>query len=236
MSGVITILHGDDLVKISDQITLFLTEAKNKGQHIFRFEASQLNLPDLGNALSAQELFESARLIVIDGLHSLPVSKKRSGFISQIAQLESDPLPIILVENKLLTPTQLKVFGKAKVITCKTAKTVFAWLDSLGQNNKASQLTALNQALHDSSPEQVFYLLIRHVRLLLLISDGGADRISPQELPAFAKSKMTTQARLWGWEKLAKLYQQLLDIDLNQKTGKAMLSLEQSLQQLVLVG
>ncbi len=230
-----TLIHGDDATAISNHVAQILAQAKHNQATVIRLSAEGLTAPELELTLTAQELFESNRVIIIDAVHSLPVGKRRSGLIARLSEFRSQTTQLILVESKMLTPTQLKVFGQAKVLTCKLPKTVFAWLDGLGlSSDQTKQLTLLNQAIHDASPEQVFYLLIRHIRLLVIVADGGADQLSNQELPAFARSKMLAQARRIGLDQLVRLYQKLLEIDLGVKTGRSLLTLDQQLQQLVL--
>ncbi len=231
-----TLIHGDDPSTVSKHLTQRLAQAKNRQDSTVRLSADGLTIPDLELSLTAQELFELNRVIVIDNLHSLPVSKRRSGLIARLADFQSATTQLILVESKLLTPTQLKVFSKAEIITCKLPKTVFAWLDNLGTGTDSKkQLARLDQAIHDSSPEQVFYLLIRHIRLLIILADGGESQLSSQELPPFARSKMRTQAHRLGLNNLVQLYQKLVSIDLGQKTGRSLLTLAQELEQLGLV-
>lgn len=235
ITSVTTLIYGDDPTAVSTQLTQLIVKAKAKDLTVIRVNADSLTLPDLELTLTAQELFETERLVIIEGVHGLPVGKRRSSLISRLAEFQSLATQLIMAENKVLTPTQLKVFSQAKLISCKLPKTVFTWLDRLGSSNEPEkQLELLNQAVHDASAEQVFYLLIRHIRTLIIVADGGMNEMTNSELPAFTRNKVLAQARKIGFDRLTEIYKKLVEIDVNLKTGQSLLTMEQHLQQLVL--
>lgn len=222
-----TILHGDDSVKLQSHLRLLVTQASEKHIPITRLLAKDLSLSDLEIALGTQELFASEKLIIIEGLHSLPKSKRKEELLEKIKfQIpnSNDQTHIICVENKTLTATQLKSFQTAKVMAFKLPVIVFQFIESIGIMGHMEAITRFHQVLEHQDAEFVFVMLIRQIRMLLAyIADGVYDG------PPFGRSKIERQAKKFSLEQLLLLHKTLLDIDVRQKTSKTVLTLTQEI-------
>lgn len=218
-----TILHGDDDVKIHAELSHHLDLAKQKNIPVVRLTAKGLAFSDLETALGTDELFATEKTVVIDGLHSLPKSKLKEELIDLIRSMQTD-IEVILLENKILTPTQLKKFPQARVSLSKIPAQLFAWLDSLGLQPATKLITVFHDIIKNQEPELVFAMIIRQTRILLsYVSDGVYSG------PPFGKTKIMRQARSFSITKLILLHEKLLDIDLGQKTSRSVLTLTQEI-------
>lgn len=224
---MITIIYGENTVQSRKKLVDLLDSAKSQDQEVVRLEAKKLTEADLESALQAKSLFGNEQLVIIEGLHSLPRSKRKTNLIELAA---SSQIPLILWEKRSLTATMLKKFPQAKTLEFKLMNALFAWLDSLdGNQSKTAQLRKFHQALQSTDPHMCFVMLIRQVRLLIQTLDGGNIKGPP-----FMISKLKKQAQTFTLDRLLDVHHQLAVIDQQMKTSKLMLPLEKQLDLVVL--
>ena len=174
--------------------------------------------------MGRNSLFGISQAVVIEGLHSLPRSKKKNELIKLIAsEASSGQTELILWEKRDLTPTMLKQFKGAKCEQFKLSKVLFKWLDSLG-GDRRDVILLTHQAVEQDGAELSFFMLVRQVRLLIEVKSGGQPGGPP-----FMISKLKRQASNFTLEELFDLHTKLLKIDLDQKTSGSLLSLPQAL-------
>ena len=223
------ILHGDNTTKSRARLAALIDEAKKQSKELVRLEAKSLQLANLEEALGATSLFGEDKLVVIEGLHSLPTSKRKKELISYLATSTLNPDPstlIVLYEKRPLTATMIKKLGNPKAEEFKITNSLFKWLDSLGTSNKQVQLKLLQAAL-ESDGDQFCYLML--VRQVIQASDGG--RLSG---PPFLISKLKSQANKFTLAQLLSLHAKLFALDVAQKTSTLKLSLAQELELLAI--
>jgi DNA polymerase III delta subunit len=225
---MITIIHGEHIVKSRDALVNLITSYKQKGYEIQRLNAKNIELGALESALISQDLFGSDRVLVIEGLHSTPRSTKKNQLIDAVAQSQID---VVLWEQRELTKTMLKAFLNATTQYFKLTSDTFNWLDSLNGSgtNRELSVKLFHQALKQ---EDAFFLLImmaRQVRLLIQSIDGGVIKGPP-----FVVSKLKKQASSFSLQQLVTIHSALLEIDYAQKTSSKPLTLEQELDLLQL--
>jgi hypothetical protein len=229
------VLHGENLTQSRNRLFQFLEAAKLQQKLITRIDAKPLTLPMLENALGSTSLFLEPKVVVIEELHSLPKSKRKDELIEYLSDATENPdsPEIILWEKRQLTPTMLKKFPGAQAEEFKLTNVLFKWLDSLiGKPNdfqKKTGVTLLRQAMQSDGDMMCFVMLIRQVRLLLEVADGGG-----QKMPPFMIGKLRKQAQSFSLEQLLKLHHHLLEIDHAQKTSKSLLGLGRELELLCL--
>lgn len=223
------ILHGENEVASRQQLAEKILTAKLAGSQISRYTASNLSLGTLESALSAQPLFAQDELLIIEELHSLPRSAKKTALLQLLTAYQQDER-VVLWEKKTLTNAQLKLFSKAQAQVFKTSSAVFAWLDSLGSSNQlARQLELLHKALATDGAELCFLMLARQVRLLIQVKSGTS--VSG---PPFVQQKLKRQTHQFDMQRLVQTHHQLLSVDLSQKTGSSPFTLEQELDLLLI--
>jgi DNA polymerase III delta subunit len=225
---MITILYGEHTVASRQKLIELIDLHKKQGELIERLEAKRIDPANLEMALAAQDLFGAGRVVVIEGLHSLPKSTKKNELVKQVA---ASTIPVILWESRDLTPTMIKQFPKAEVLQFKLTKSTFVWLDSLSGDgtHREQAVKIFHQALAEEDAQFLFIMLARQVRLLIQAKDGGVIKGPP-----FMISKLKKQAGSFAMEKLLTLHSKLLSIDLGFKTSSNNLTLAQELDLLLL--
>lgn len=119
--------------------------------------------------------------------------------------------------NKLVShKIQITAQDVERLVKPKIDVNIFDTIDALGQKNKKQALKLIRNHLKQGEKEN--YLLDRFVyqfRNLLKVKTGGGKDLHP-----FVYKKAQAQTRNFDFEELKKIYQKLLEIDLNIKTGK----------------
>ncbi len=108
---------------------------------------------------------------------------------------------------------------------------IFNLTDNLGRKNSATSIKILQQ-LDQSGQDhvQIFFMLVRHFRILIQIKALSEDGMSEQQsqkilnLHPFIIKKSREQNRFWPTETLHKIYKQFLQIERDFKTGKTKLT------------
>lgn len=229
---MLRIIHGENVVQSRNELAKIIDQSRQNNQKVLRFEAKSLTLAELEQALGSTSLFGDNESIILEGLHSLPKSKKKDALISLVSNNStSSNLDVILWEKRSLTTTMLKKFPHSREMLFKLTNQLFKWLDMISPENKTkmAQLKVFHQALEDNGEQMCFMMLVRQIRLLIQTKDGGRTKGAP-----FMISKLKKQAQGFSLEKLLSVYAHLLDLDIGMKTSKNALSLGQSLDLLLI--
>ncbi len=217
------ILHGDNIVASREKLTSHLSNLKEQGKKVVRFDAKPLSRAELESALGESDLFGTQKGIVIEALHSLPTSARKKELLSLLEQ--ETPHEVILWEKRALTPTMLKKFPQAQASEFKTSNALFAWLDLFGsQGNPQKKLSLLHEAILKDGEYLCFLMLVRHIRLLLLAKTGGTIKGPP-----FMVSKYKKQAHNFTETQLIHLHTKLVELDEKAKTSRLALPLQSQL-------
>lgn len=221
------ILHGDDIVTSRKVLNQEISQAKDKDSEIVRLNGKKLTLNELQQALESKSLFFSERLTVIENLLSSPLGKEKTSIISYLKK--NFFANLILFEEKEIK--KISGFKKATIQLFKLPPTIFQFLDSLTPGNGERSLTLLNICLRQSSAEMVFYMLARQVKFLIMAVDLGRKGLVG--LHPFQQEKIARQAKKFTFSQLLFLHRKLLQIDWEQKTGRASMPLSSQLDLLI---
>ena len=164
------IIHGNNTINSREKLVQIINSARNKDKVIIRLEAKKLTEAIFEETLGANDLFGTSKLIILEELHSLPTSKKKKYFIELLSQPQIHD--IVLWEKRLLTKTMLKKFENINnsIFEFKISKTLFYWLDTLGNNeNGRRKIDLLHSAVETDGEYFCFLMLIRQIRLLIEI-------------------------------------------------------------------
>ncbi|MDX1600886.1 MAG: DNA polymerase III subunit delta [Anaerolineales bacterium] len=104
---------------------------------------------------------------------------------------------------------------------------VFAMVDAVGHRDARRALTHLHELLRDEDPRYAFAMIVRQFRLLLQARealDAGLDPVEAMDEHPFVAGKARDQARNFSLADLERVYHQLYALDLDSKTGKALLT------------
>ncbi len=221
------IIHGDDTVTARNHFNDELEKAKSSSTGVSRFDARNLDLTKLTQVLEGMTLFGQQPMIIVEGLFSLQKSKNKDLLIESLSKYQDRQ--IILFENKALTAAALKQFKKANISGYKPAAIIFTFLDSLKPGSASRSLRLFDQLENaNQPPELVFAMLIRQVRLLIQALEPNSLKGAPWQ-----KSRLISQARAFGDERLLELHHDLYHLDKQLKTGVNSLPLSTQLFTLI---
>ena len=216
------IIHGQNLVlsrkKLGEKIEAF--RLKHQAE-IIRLEGKKFNLTQAKQLLEATSLFGQRKLIIVENFFSLPQSKQKKETLDYLK--EKKPENLIIWENRKIDGRRLMAFSQTKIQRFDLPPLIFKFLDSFAPENKKFSLNLLHQLLHQEAPELIFYLLARRIGQLIIAKDLGKRGLT--QMARWQQEKLLYQAKKFDLKKLLLLYQQLLKIDYQQKTGRTSLPL-----------
>ena len=147
-----------------------------------------------------------------------------------IFQIEKELEKLLsLADCREITPEMINELTPKNLAT-----SIFDLTDSLGGQSTKKSLFLLREILESghNDPWQVFFMLVRHFRILIMAQDLLARNINSKEIITklkmhpFVINKAISQNKNFTKEKLSKIYKELLEIDLKIKTGQVMVSLD----------
>lgn len=219
------IFHGDNLVVSRQRLA---QETKQFSGETIRLNGLQVDLAQIRQALESASLFGQPRLIVIENFFARQESQQKQAILNYLKnQPEAN---LIFWEGKTIDGRKLASFKTARVEKYLIQATIFKFLDCLGQNPKIC-LEWLHQTLANEPAELVFFMLCRRVAELIIAADLGPNGL--ERLAPWQKSRLVQQAKSFRSGRLIAIYQKLLEIDWQQKTGQAAYSLPDTLDLLV---
>jgi DNA polymerase III delta subunit len=219
------LLHGDDIVASRKFLTGLLEEYQ-----VTELDGKNLNALNLSESLSSISLFDEKKAVVVENL--LSKNSKKKEFVSFINSQNGSVL-LVLWEDKKLPKTS---FNSLKDITIRDfllPQNYFRFLDSFYQGAGKNLFTMYHELLDSSTPEQIFYSLLKRLRLLVILdSKGKTDEIL--KMAPWQLQKLNNQLRHWKRESLLSFYEQLQETEIKLKTGKLPVSLSKYLDILIL--
>lgn len=221
---MLKIIHGENQVASRKKLVELIEQAKKQSKEIININAEKIDRAKLESALLSESLFGHEKLLVIEGLYSLPKSKKKDEFISLIS---SASIEIILWDKKLLTKTDLKKLPtELENYEFKITPKMWSFLDNFSTNPKAknAMIKLFKESVEGDGAEFVFLMIARQIRILIQIKENNPPKIAP-----FMLGKLNKQAKEFSLNKLLDLHQKLYLIDQKQKQSTGLLSLESEL-------
>ena len=212
---MLTIVHGDDTAQSRKY---FLAE-KERYRDAISLEAEKITFTDLKQIFEGGGLFTESKTVFIE---QLLTKKKKIGNIETILsylQEQAETHAVYLWEGKELEKSTLNPFKKALIKPYKLPQSLFLFLDNLKPGNTKVLLSLFHKTIINVEEEMVFFMLVRHVRMLLGLLEPSADEIDELKRASWQKPKLTQQARSFGKEKLLQIYADLYGIEKAQKVG-----------------
>ncbi len=151
--------------------------------------------------------------------------EKLSNYVSNDLWRMSNELDKLIAYSKSITVQDVD-----RMVKADTDVDIFATIDALGRRNKKQALGLVNEHLKKGEGED--YLLNRFVyQFRNLLKVKSAFRENPNiksinllanklNMHPFVVKKSIGQSKSFSFDELKKIYQKLLEIDLNMKTGK----------------
>lgn len=220
---MITLLHGDHIEASRNELNTIKKEAGEK--EIRQLDGQSIESATLIQSLDSSSLFGGEILVVIERLFSKlgRQQKKIEELAGMLAKTQAD---IVLWEDKEVGATVIKNLGTATVRLFKLPVLIFQFLDTVKPNNVKQLLTLFEQL---DSPELVFAMLVKRVRQLISIADGG----TPAGLQGWQVARLTTQAKSFTMSELVALYTRLGHAEYAIKSGTSPFTMRQLLEQIV---
>jgi DNA polymerase III delta subunit len=220
------IFHGENTALSRQRLNQLIEKFRGE---VVKLEGEKITLSELQQAVESRSIFGADKLVVIFGLFSRKPSKEKEKLLDYCQK--ENPQNLIVWEEKKIDGRVLINFKRAKIELFDLPKIIYKFLDSLSPFNKKTSLLLFHQCLKKEVPERIFYFLCRHIEQLIIAADLGKRGL--KNLPDWKKEKLAKQAKAFGLEKLINIYQKLLAIDYQQKTGKSPFSLISSLDLLI---
>lgn len=205
-------------------IIFYETEPPDKRTSLFQ------KLSKLGQTeeFKAFQPAETAKWIVEKSQkEDLRISYKTANYLSEHAGPD-----LWTISNEL---EKLKTYANEEEITTQMidllcppslSSSIFKLTDAVAQKNKKQSLKIF-EILKDSGEElsKIFFMLVRHFRILVQVNEmltkGEKTFSITQKLRQhpYVIQKTSEQSKNFSWEKLKKIYNELLQIDIKIKSG-----------------
>ncbi|HLD11759.1 MAG TPA: hypothetical protein VJB91_02550 [Patescibacteria group bacterium] len=214
------ILHGDDILASRQE----LENIKNKYSSSITFTPQNLDVTKFVQSLEGTTLFGETPLVILED--TLSSSKHGKELLEVFPRVETEY--IVVWEPKMLTSRVLEKLGKtSKVKLFKLRSEIFRFLESITPANKQKAITIFHSLIKTDAPERIFFMLVRQIRQILLISFGATAEdmgVSPWQW-----KRLKTQQEQFDRKTLLRMYSKLLSVDWEQKSGLAGYDLASSL-------
>lgn len=222
---MILIIHGNDLVSSRD----YYSKEKDKYQSPVLIEGDGLTYEQLFQAAENKSFFDTKTTLAIENFFSK--SKSNSLEFKKIVEYinSNKNLDIIFWEATEISKTNQTILKNAAVKTFSYPQLLFQFLDNLRPENNAYLVRLASELKKNMESELIFFMIIRQFRLMIGQLGNGQKIDEVKRLQGWQTGKLSKQAALFKKERLLELYNQLFEIDLNQKTGKLPYSLEKSI-------
>ena len=219
------LLHGDDTV-LSRNMLSGLVE----GFTIIRLDGKTAALKEMEEYLLSTGLFGEKKAVVVESLLTKnPKKKELVKFLNEV----KDSVLLVLWEDKKLPKTALTPLKNFTVREFLLPTTYFQFLDSFTERNGKKLFVMYQELLKTVSAEQVFYSLLKRLRLLLIMSGNGTSE-GLSKMSPWQKQKLSQQVRFWSRNALLCFYKELQDTEIKLKSGKLPLGLSKHLDTLIL--
>ena len=121
----------------------------------------------------------------------------------------------------------LEVGDVAAICTFTSSATIFQLVDAMGEKNTRRALELHHQLLETMDPQEIFPMIVRQFRLLLMAREvvdarGGLDEVAAQAgVAPFQAKNLLTQVRNFDSKALRRIYLQLMKIEEAAKSANA---------------
>jgi DNA polymerase III delta subunit len=224
---MLLLLHGDNTVLSRAKLNQYLQDIKKKGiKDVVSLAGKKAQLTELIEAVETQSLFGTDRAVVIEELHAHKSKTTLKELVEYLSKLDHSA-EVLLWEQKVVTAIQLKKLANFKAEVFKTSPVVFKFLDAIGTTTKSQTLSLYQEAVEKDSAEFIFFMLARHTRQLVQVTDPHYD------LPPWQAGKLKGQLRALGEEKAKNFHSRLHEIDWHNKSGQSIHGVEGDLALLI---
>jgi hypothetical protein len=225
---MLTIFCGEDSVTARAEYLKAIEKYKSSQAEILSVATSSLLdiQRGIGESLS---LFSEQKIFCMEGLEKYGFKKstkaKKDAIYEAIVSLTASKSIIILDFEEGKQGRLLKLKDLAKISEYKPSTSIFQLMDLCVPGNKLNFISALRTVCETQDEMFVFVMLSRHLRQLVLVSQGV-----PLTLPPWQKGKISTQAKKWDSQKLLNFYEGIIKIEIGAKSSANPYGIAKSLE------
>lgn len=215
---MLTIIHGED---ITASRKYFISE-KDKQASIVVFEPENIDMTTLTQEFAGGGgLFGEKKTVFLEGFISKKKTTKEFESLASYLAEQGKTNDIFFWEPKVVDATSLKLFKGASQKLFALPQMLFVFLDNLYPQNP-NLLPLYHQVLENSEAEMIFSMIVRHIRIMLALSDSGNETIDEvKRMAPWQKGKLEKQQQKFTTKHLTDLLHKLYEIDKDAKTGNA---------------
>jgi hypothetical protein len=199
---MIYIFHGDDQFASRTAFSNFLDQ--HKGSEILRLDSKNTGLDMVNNFINSQSLFGNSKILAISNFFT--INKADLNKIIKIIN-DNDSVELAIWQNKVITPTQSKIFSNAQIRNFPVNKLLFSSLSQIRPKNLRNFIPSFKKVIKKEPFELYLYLIKNNLRKQLI------------GYSAFNK------------DLLKKTYLQLIEIDFKNKSGQLSIPKELAVEQ-----
>lgn len=219
------LLHGDDIASSRKFLTGLIEEYQ-----VTELDGKSLTISNLEEKMTSVSLFDERKAVVVENL--LSKNPKKKEFVSFINSQNDTALLVMWEDNKLLK-TAFSSLKNTTVRDFLLPQNYFRFLDSFSQGASKNLFLLYHELLVSSTPEQIFYSLLKRLRLLVVLeSKSQTDELL--KMAPWQLQKLNNQLRHWKRESLLLFYKELQETEIKLKTGRLPLGLAKHLDILIL--
>jgi len=216
-------MHGDNLLESRNELNRLIDNAKNRGVELIRIDGEKTTLNEIIQTVESSSLFGMEKLVVCENLFSKRQSKDKKEIIDWFKKADI-LVDVIFWERKKVSGHTIRWLPKKwEFKEFKTPAIIFKFLDSLKPKNNKTSLQLMRQVIKSKDAEMVFYMLAKRWRNLIVAKTEGKKELYGAP---WQKARLMRQAEKFSRKKLAKIYENLLNIDIGIKTGASIMPLD----------
>jgi len=212
------IIHGENTSGSYARLTALLESFSKNNRQILSFNAGEISLTNIEQALSPTDLFGSEIVLVLNNLFSGTKSKQKE-LLKKVLVSKTNK-PIIIYETKEISASSLKSYNQVQIEVFKVSPQIFKFVESLSPGKPS--IVQFDRLTKDTEQEFIFAMIVRQIRILITAKTNP----SMLKTAPFIKSKLLNQAGQFSLDKLLDLHRRLYLIDRQIKLGETPLNLE----------
>ncbi|MCL5676181.1 MAG: hypothetical protein M1120_03585 [Patescibacteria group bacterium] len=231
---MITVVHGSNQVLTRNSLNSF----RQKYQEVLILNGKNLTKNDLELGLKSQSLFGQDKLLIIENYFQ--GKKNREEVVKYLNSLP-ETQEIVFWEDRESKIADLKKLNpkNSRILQFNFPTVIFKFLDSLYPGNHKVSYVLFESCLEQNEAEMIFFMTVKLFRNLLLtknVNDKKEQNFPDDylKISSWQKQKLFVQAKLFETKDLILLYNKLLNLDYEIKTGESGIDMETGLKLFIL--
>jgi DNA polymerase III delta subunit len=222
---MILIIHGNDITASRN----YYFEEKNKLTNPVFINGDGITYDQVFQGLENNTFFEENKELIIENFFGKNKANTNE-FKKIVSYLDTNKTSnVIFWENDEISKTALASFKNATVKLFSYPQTMFTFLDNIKPDNSHALIKLFHELLSTMAPELIFFMITRQFRILLNQTDNSKQIDEVKRMAPWQLSKFKKQASYFNGNQLLQTYNKLFEIEISQKTGKAVGSMEKSI-------